>query len=308
MVFARLATPVTGAVVTAAWGTQVKLNFDEALNARAVAQGDLFYAVGGGAFGRLPLGTAGQLLRADNGVPGWSPLAPGDVVASATYPVSVTGAAGQATPTGAASGALAGSYPNPTLGPASVTATQLAANAVQEPAFAAGAVGTPALQDASVTAAKLGTLVVANLPAKPAAVVDKNTSQAVGVGLSAAVLFDGASADFPGGMWNAGQPDRLTVVTTGVYVVDAHVQLLSGPPSGQYAELWVELNGSAMCATTIRGDAPGNCYFAVQVHRRLVAGQSVSVRLVNATTTVLTVTGTSGQSQPSLALTWVSAG
>lgn len=63
-------------------------------------------------------------------------------------------------PTGPAGGALAGSYPNPTLG----------AGAVSEGNIASGAVGTTELQDASVTSGKLGSQAVTHGKIAPASI------------------------------------------------------------------------------------------------------------------------------------------
>lgn len=94
------------------------------------------------------------------GTPG-APGAKGDA-----GPKGETGAEGPAGPAGtagtnatvngvAASGALAGTYPAPTLAPGAVTTAALGAAAVTPPALAANAVTTPALATNAVTASKV---------------------------------------------------------------------------------------------------------------------------------------------------------
>src|SRR5262245_65511036 len=108
MPFAVLPVPVTGQVITAAWGTQVKANFDESPNARVTTAEDLAVATGPGAFKRLPRGGDNQRLAVVGGVLTW-------VNADAAGP---------------AGGALAGRYPNPDLALNSVSAGHNADNAV----------------------------------------------------------------------------------------------------------------------------------------------------------------------------------
>lgn len=78
MPFAPITTPVTGAVVAASWGAQVKQNFDASANAVVAAPGDLVVATGPGALARLPVGAAGQVLRG-GAAPVWGQVAAGDL-------------------------------------------------------------------------------------------------------------------------------------------------------------------------------------------------------------------------------------
>ncbi|HEV8639442.1 MAG TPA: hypothetical protein VG370_34975 [Chloroflexota bacterium] len=63
MAYAALPTVVAGAVVTEAWGNQVKANFDAGPNALVTSAGDLVVGTGAGALARLARGGASQRLR-----------------------------------------------------------------------------------------------------------------------------------------------------------------------------------------------------------------------------------------------------
>ncbi len=68
-------TWTTGEIVTASiMNTHVRDNFNETVPAKAVAAGDLFYAVGMNAITRLPPGTAWQMLRMNSAgvAPEWT--------------------------------------------------------------------------------------------------------------------------------------------------------------------------------------------------------------------------------------------
>lgn len=58
----------------------------------------------------------------------------------------------------------------------------------------------------------------ADLPTFAAAVIRRSTNQTIPASTDVAVLFDIEEADSTG-MWSAGSPDRLTVQTTGNYLV-----------------------------------------------------------------------------------------
>src|SRR5262245_7230596 len=80
MPFQSLPIPVGGTVITAAWGTQAKINFDESPNARVTTAEDLAVATGPGAFKRFPKGADGQRLGIVGGVLTWvTNLDPGSV-------------------------------------------------------------------------------------------------------------------------------------------------------------------------------------------------------------------------------------
>ena len=64
---------VDGAQLTARQMNQVSDNLKETAPAKAQARGDIIYAIGPNEVARLPLGSNGQFLRANDGVLQWGP-------------------------------------------------------------------------------------------------------------------------------------------------------------------------------------------------------------------------------------------
>jgi hypothetical protein len=68
-----LPTVVDGSVIQAAWGNQVKANFDASPNGLASAAGQLFYATATGTLVALPVGATAAFLQIAGGAPAWAP-------------------------------------------------------------------------------------------------------------------------------------------------------------------------------------------------------------------------------------------
>jgi hypothetical protein len=314
MAYATLPTVVDGAVIQAAWGNQVKANFDASPNGLASAAGQLFYATAAGTLVALAPGATNTVLQTVGGVPVW-------VVAPTVAALQSTGLtdAGGLLARGAAFNA---SHPGGVealfvSGTGYVQSTRrdtavfLPLVIQGAPVTITGAVSLSAMADGLLRVAggvvSGGGTATGQLYPSAHAYATANQlippSQQV-IALLQAELYDNDNIHDP-----VGTPTRLTCRTAGVYQIDA-VVALDGLVAGGYVEFYLLLNSSPMAATTLQGPSGTFLYGNLSFSRKLAVNDVVEMSVVNATSAGIQYRGiTPGPiTVPQLAMTWVSAG